>query len=595
VVTSPASRSRLTPFASALLLALVTVLLVAGAARPAAAHAMLVSADPADRSRVPTAPSQVTLTFNEPVEAAADGVRVFDADTRRVDDGSWSGSEEPTVVGVDLPDGLPDGGYVVTYRVVSADSHPITGALAFTVGEGEEVDDALVADLFGGAGSEWTGVVGPTLRGLGYLGTLVAAGAVLFAAWVASSPRDRTSARWLGARAAGLAAAVSLLAVPVQAVAVTGRSLPEVLRPGGGVGTTLLASSFGQSTLLRIFALSALWLAWRFTVRDDRGGARQHLVTGLAAAVAAGSFVLDGHQRTVEPTWVLVGADLVHLLGAAAWVGSLVLLAVAVRRRRLDDDPVGAARMVARFSRLALWSVLALTAAGVAMSAVLVRSPRALTSTGYGWTLVAKVVVVALVLAVAAYNRQRLVPAIAARLAPAGGSVDAEADAGATPPAAGDQLVARSGAAWHQLRTTLLLEVVGLALVLALTGFLVSQRPAAEAAGVTGVYETTAALTDELEVDLIVDPNRAGRNAIHVYVVDATGRPADDLDDLRLELTYLPEDIGPFELEPFFVGPGHWTATVDELAFAGEWQVRVVVGVDRFTEATAELPVVVNP
>jgi copper transport protein len=582
------------PLASALLLALATVLLVVVAAGPASAHAMLVSADPADRSWLPTAPSQVTLTFNEPVEVATDGVRVFDADARRVDDGSWSGSD-PAVVGVDLPDGLPDGGYVVTYRVVSADSHPIGGALSFTVGEGQEVDDALVAELFGGAGSEWTGVVGPTLRGLAYLGTLVAAGAVLFAAWVASSPRDRTSARWLGARAAGLAAVVSLLAVPVQAVAVSGRGLLEVLQPGGGAGATLLASSFGQSTLLRILGLSGLWLAWRFTVRDERGGARQHLLTGLAAVAAAGSFVLDGHQRTVEPTWVLAGADLVHVLGAAAWAGPLVLLAVAVRRRRLDDDPVGAARMVARFSRLAVWSVLALTVAGVAMSAVLVRSPRALTSTGYGWTLVAKVAVVVLVLAVAAYNRQRLVPAIAARLAPAGGSLDADPDTETTPPAARDALVTRSGAAWAQLRRTTLLEVVGLALVLALTGFLVSQRPAAEAAGVTGAYEVTAALTDDLEVDLIVDPSRAGRNAVHVYVLDATGRPADDVDDLRLELIYVPEDIGPFELEPFAVGPGHWTATIDDLAFAGEWQVRVLAGIDRFTEATAELSVVVDP
>jgi copper transport protein len=229
------------------------------------------------------------------------------------------------------------------------------------------------------------------------------------------------------------------------------------------------------------------------------------------------------------------------------------------------------------------------------MSGVLVRSPRALTSTGYGWTLVAKVVIVLLVVAVAVYNRQRLVPAIAARLAPAGGSLDAGPDTEATPPSTGDVLVARSRTAWGQLRRTTLLEVVGLALVLALTGFLVSQRPAAEAAGVTGAYEVTATLTDDLEVDLIVDPSRAGRNAVHVYVLDATGRPAADVEELRLELTYVPEDIGPFELEPFAVGPGHWTATIDELAFAGEWQVRVIAGIDRFAEATAELPVVVDP
>jgi copper transport protein len=576
--------------ALAVLVAAVAALLVA-AAGPAAAHAVLVEADPADRSRMDAGPDRVTLTFNEPVEAGTDAVRVFDGEARRVDDGALDGADPDTVAAA-LPADLPDGGYVVTYRVVSADSHPVAGVLTFTVGDGEEVADAVVAELFGGAGGEWTGVVGPTLRGLAYLGVLVAGGAVLFAAVIAVSPRDRRSARWLAARGIVLGGVATLLAVPVQAVAVTGRSLPEVLRPGGGVGDVLLASSFGTSTLVRIAGLSALLLAWRSLVRDGEAAPRQHLATGAAALVAVGSFALDGHQRTVEPTWLVLGADLVHLVAAATWFGGLVLLAVAVRRRRLADDPVGGAHLVSRFSTVALWSVAALTVAGVAMSVVLVRAPRALTDTGYGWTLLAKVAAVLVVLAVAAHNRWRLVPAVLARAAPAGGSVDADtADGGAVAIAAG----ARSDAAWRQLRTTLLVEVVGVALVLGVTGFLVTQRPAAEAAGIAGAYEATATLAEGLEVDLIVDPNRAGRNAIHVYVLDATGRPSADVEDLRLELTFLPEGIGPIPLEPFMVGPGHWTATVDDLAFAGPWEVRVVAGVDRFTEATTELEVVVNP
>jgi copper transport protein len=586
----PASSSRLTALPSVLLAVFAVALLLGGSAQPVSAHAYLLETDPPDRGWVATAPGQVTLTFNEPVDPpAGDGVRVFDGDAQRVDEGLWRDASRPHMVGAVLPDDLPDGGYVVTYRVISEDSHPIGGAFTFTVGEGEEVDDATVADLFGGAGNAWTGVAGPLLRGLGYLGVLVAAGAVLFAAVVASSPRDRRSARWLGARAIGLGAIATLLALPVQAAAATGRGLFEVFAPGGGLGATLFASSFGQSTLLRIVGLSWLWLSWRFVVSDERAGARQHVATGVAAVVALASYLLDGHQRSVEPTWLLTAADLVHLIGAAAWVGCLVLLAVAVRRRRIDDDPVGAARIVRRFSAVAWWSVLALTLAGLAMSWVLVRTPRALVSTGYGWTLLAKVAVVALVLLVALYNRQRLVPAVTARLVPAGGALDT------APDASGDATVTRSQAAWRQLRTTALVEVVGLALVIGLTGFLVSQRPAAEAAGVSGAFEATATLTDDLEVDLIVDPNRAGRNALHLYVVDPTGRPAEGIEDLRLELRYVPEGIGPFVVDPFFVGPGHWTATIEDLAFAGEWEVRVLVGVDRFTEATVEIPVVVNP
>jgi hypothetical protein len=127
--------------------------------------------------------------------------------------------------------------------------------------------------------------------------------------------------------------------------------------------------------------------------------------------------------------------------------------------------------------------------------------------------------------------------------------------------------------------------------VLLITGFLVSQQPAAEEAGLRGLYETTAPLGDELQVQVVVDPNQVGRNAIHLYVLDATGRPAADIDELRLELTYLDEGIGPIELEPLFAGPGHWIANTDELRFAGDWEIRVVAGIDRFTEQSTEVTV----
>ncbi|MFA9443952.1 copper resistance CopC/CopD family protein [Egicoccus sp. AB-alg6-2] len=556
-------------------------------ALPAAGHASLTETLPADGSRLEAAPASVVLRFNEPVDAPTDGVRVYDADATRVDTGP-AATASPGEVAVGLPPSLPDGGYVVTYRVISADSHPIAGTVAFTVGDADAVDDATIAELFGGARSSWTAVVGPVLRALTYLGVVVAAGSAAFAAWVASGRDDRELAWTWAVRGALLAAVTSLLAVPVQAVAVTGRPLTGTFLPGGGLGETLVFSSFGQGTLLRLVALAGFVLAWRRVGASDEGGAARHAEILLTGALAAASFALDGHQRAVEPVWLLAGADVVHLLGAAVWTGCLLLLLLTVRTRRLEDDPVAAAGLVVRFSRIALWSVVALSAAGVAMSVVLVRSPRALLSTGYGWTLLAKLMVFAGVLLAAAYNRWRLEPAIAARMAPAGGATDLE-------PAQTERAVVRSQRAWSQLRGTLAVEALGLAAVLAVTGFLVIQRPAAEAAGITGAYHVTVALNDDYDVDLVVDPNRVGRNALHVYVLDDTGRPADAVEELRLELTYVPEQIGPIEIEPYVVGPGHWTANVDDLRFPGAWEVRVVAGIDRFTEADARVRVVVNP
>jgi hypothetical protein len=66
-------------------------------------------------------------------------------------------------------------------------------------------------------------------------------------------------------------------------------------------------------------------------------------------------------------------------------------------------------------------------------------------------------------------------------------------------------------AAWGQLRRTVRAEALLVVVVLFVTGALVSQRPAAVEAGLTGSLQTAAPLTDDLTVDLVVDPNRAGR------------------------------------------------------------------------------------
>lgn len=567
--------------AVALAVALAVVLAAAG---PAKAHAVLVETDPADGAALDTAPGQVTLIFNEPVSVPSGGLRVFDGDGERVPAEPVDTGAAETVA-IALPE-LPDGGYVVTWRVLSADSHPVAGAFAFTVGAGQAVDDDLVAALFGGQGGLASGVLGGLLRGLGYAGTLLAGGALIFGVAVARRDDDRDRARRLGIAGAWAAAAAAVLAVPVQAAATLGMGAGSLFQPGA-LGDTL-TSSFGLGTLLRVASLVALALLW--------GRRSAPPVLAFPASLAVASFLIDGHTRTVEPQLLMLAGDTIHLAAAAVWFGGLVVLGVAVRARKLEDDPVGAARMVARFSNLALWSVVFLAIGGLAMAWALVRVPRALTTTTYGWTLLAKNAAVLLGLAVAAYNRGRLVPAISRRLIPAGGaSGGMQSAVGASDAAPSAPVVtARTRSAWRQLRTTLGLEVVLLVVAIAITGFLVSQRPAADAAGVTGFYETTTSLTDEIELQIVVDPNRAGRNTIHLYALDATGRPSGDIDDLRLELFYPAQQIGPFTRQPFPAGPGHWVLIGDELAFPGEWTIRVVVGLDRFTEVSTEVSVHVS-
>src|SRR4051794_2063353 len=114
------------------LVALITVLAVTTA--EASAHAILQASSPADGAHLDTAPASVSMTFNEPVSASLGSVRVFDGGGNRVDQGDVLARD--TTVSVGLKPGLGDGGYVVTWRVISADSHTVRGAFTFTVGAG---------------------------------------------------------------------------------------------------------------------------------------------------------------------------------------------------------------------------------------------------------------------------------------------------------------------------------------------------------------------------------------------------------------------------------------------------------------------------
>ncbi len=574
------------------LLALVGLLAGLGVlgASPAAAHAVLESTSPFDGESLDQAPGEVLLVFNEPVGAPQGAVRVFDSTGERVDAGDADNGERPPTLRVGLPAGLADDTYVVTWRAISADSHPVKGAFLFTVGAGDGADaDALLAQVFSGDGDRPYAVAAAAARWVHYAASLLAAGGMVFLVRVHD---PRAAERGLLERIVGRAAAVALAAtvagVFLQAALVTGLGVAAFARPEALAAT--MTSSFGLASVVAVLGLAVILVGLR------RRPGRLATVGLAGAAVLVGSFLLTGHTMTSEPRWLVMAADAAHTAAAAAWFGGLVLLAVALRRRRLVDDPLGAAGMVARFSALATVALVAVSVAGVTLAWVEVRALRALFSTTYGWTLVAKVVLFAAVLALGAYNHRRLVPAIAR----AGGMNLARAGRHRLPvPAGGSTAAARpvtedSVRAWRLLRRTVRLEVAGLLAVIAATAVLVNLQPAASAAGITGAYSTYAPISEDYQVSLTVDPNRAGLNQVHVYLLDTTGRPVDDAEELTLRLSQPERDIGPLERTPSPAGPGHWTLTGPELSLPGPWVIEVVARISKFEQLSTEIPVFVG-
>lgn len=575
--------------ATALFAVLVGLLLLPVLASSAAfGHALVNATFPADGAVLDEAPDEVSLSFNEGVSAPSAAIRVFDDQGERVDAADASvDPNDPTRIRTGLQAGVDDGTYIVTWRAVSADGHPIKGAWLFSIGEGGEVGDELVEALFGGGGDTPLAITAIVIRAVALGGVLLVAGLGLFAVAVDHGSSDRLRRPAELAALAGAAAA--LLSIPVQAMLETGLGLGALAT--GPLGDVVV-SPVGLSALARALLLGVAVTLLR------RGAPLKRALLG-PGVVGALTLALEGHSLTQDPIPVILIGDIVHVVAVAAWVGGLLGLLLLVRERRRADDPVGAARLVAGFSNLATWSLLVLTVAGVAMSWVTVRAARALTTTGYGWTLVAKVGLVAVLAVLGLYNRQRLVPAVvrAGAIRGAAGTLPVEADSAEGddgPTAENADLARRVGdGAWIRLRQTLRLEAVVMAAVIGLTALLVGQQPASQDAGITGAYTTYVDLSDELEVNLVVDPNRAGLNEIHIYLLDRSGRPVES-ESIQFILEQPERDLGPFERVPEVSGPGHWSLTGRELAVAGEWTLTIVVRTDTFTEERLTIPFVVN-
>lgn len=453
----PLARSLALAWACLAAAALVALALVVAAATPAAAHAVLESTTPADGATLDAPPSELRLEFSEPVALPDGGVRVFDSSGEPLAGVDAGAGEEPSTVVAHLPEGLGDDTYIVTWRVTSADGHPIRGAFVFTVGEAAGASDELVADLFASGDDPVVTTAAAVARWAEYAVVLLAAGGALFLARVTRRADPRAQRLLRRSVLAGLV--VTVVGVGLQAALTSGAGLAGVVAPDALADTAL--SGYGLSAAVRVLGL-ALLLAG---LGPLRAGRPQLALVGAAAAAA--SFALTGHTLTTQPRWLVLGADVAHLFAAAVWFGGLALLLVALRHTRVADDPVAAGDLVARFSGLASVAVVAVGLAGLALAWAEIRVPRALVSTAYGWTMVAKLAVVAAVAAAGLYNNRRLVPTLARvtaaaadlgdgvrRRVPAGGS----ADAGGQP--ADD--VAAASRAWQHLRRTVGGEVVGI-------------------------------------------------------------------------------------------------------------------------------------
>jgi len=594
--------------------------LVAAWTGTASAHAVVESSSPSDGQRLVTAPSQVSLLFSEPVTTDLGGLRVLNASGERVDAGETNGSGSSTL-SVGLRSGIGDNTYVISYRVVSADSHPIKGSIVFTVGTGATADVRSL--LAGGAGGEKSfEVLGWLSRFAAYAGALTAAGLAFFLFFIHDGGPEAARLARFTRIAAFVGVAGGLGTAAAQAALATGRGWSGVFDLG--VLQTVLTQNLDWATAMLIGGLAVVLLSLEVAGSTARRGLAFY--GGLAAVL---SFVLSGHPDEASNRWLAILTDAVHVSAAALWLGGLVgLLVVLVSRERLvheiadagadaaaDDydgirsgGPVGGnvallevtaptaaleavrgtATIVSRFSTLAVVSVLALWTAGATLAWIELGSREALTGTTYGRLILTKIGIVLVIAVAAAYNRFRLVPTINEQLELAAAEDDDENATEAAPdgPVAGQALTVARTALRH-LRTSVALEAVAVVIVLGVTAALVNTPPGTSASATVAVIDQTQPIitgTPGTTLKLVVAPAKDGLRTLHISYYDADGHPFAVSGPVTVELSLAADQIGPIKRDAPSAGSGHFVIESILITPPGTWQIDVVTRIGDFDQ-----------
>jgi copper transport protein len=575
----------------------------------AMAHAVLESTEPLSGSTSKRPVSEVVFRFSEPVEGNFGAIRVFDRRGARIDEGDvfHPGGRGPEL-GVHLKRGVPKGSYTATFRVISADSHPVAGGLVFSYGKasptGSSVSQLLsqqgtsgrVTDIaFGAAKASQYGSIAAAVGAVFFLLVIylraLAAAAGAGGAWREASEAFAQRLRKVLLIVIAIGLVSGAAGIVLQGAKAAGVSFWSAL--DSQIVGDVLDTRFGTVWGIRML----VWLGFGAILLGSLSAARRPVLrpasvgaTGLAQprlsplwlgllALPLGFLVISpalaGHASLEQPTWVLVPSDAMHVLAMSIWAGGLAtilfVLPAATRRLETADRTRLLAATLSRFSPWAFACVIALLATGLLQSWFLIGffdEPDRLLDTPFGRAALIKfLLLVGPLMALGAYNQRRLVPKLKELAA-----------TGQTP-----------GGAGFALRRSLRAEILLIVGALGATAALTTYAPADYAP--TGPVSKTASL-GPADVQLTVDPARVGPNEMHVYLIDKqNGTQYDKVKEMNVDLVLPAEKLGPLKADVRKAGPGHFVMNGALFGVSGEWDVKMSARVSEFDAYYASVKV----
>jgi copper transport protein len=544
----------------------VVVLCLAVMTGVASAHAYLIRTSPTASGVLNAPPHQVSLTYDEAVEPRFAIISVTNVDGHQETTGPVRRSAaDPDTLVVPLRPRLPEGWYLIYWRAISVDGHPVQGAFTYAVGPNPGPAPKFAVPSIS------AGATAPNLlitRWVMFLSVMVAIGLFAFRFFVSRSLPRRVDGTGLRALSIAFvtASVIGVLAIPVYLdFAIASDSLRSVFDVGALV-PLFRVTAFGRGyvDMMLCFALFcvAAWVALLVDRPGRRSRSLAEILAETGALLAAGAALVlpgaVGHAGQTSPRGLSVPIDWLHLIAGSVWLGGLVGLLVlwftAGSGRRVATLSV----VVPRFSTVALGSVALLLATGTVATIDHMPALDALWDTGYGVAILVKIAILLVAMVVAAGNLLSTRP----RLAAAGGGSGA-----------GD-----GAAAAGLLRRLVAVEAVlvaGAVFVAALLSSLAPPPPAfaKQNAALASVGPGRVAQTIEragYRLQVLVSPNKAAAPDSFALRITKGGQPVRHA-DVTLTFNHTEMQMPQQQYQLTETRPGIYSRRAPALIMVGKW------------------------
>jgi copper transport protein len=388
----------------------------------AAAHAYLVRTVPAPSVVLEAPPANIQLTYDEAVEPRLAIISVTDTDGHQETTGPIRRSPaNPDTLVVPLRAHLPEGWYLIYWRAISVDGHPVQGAFTYAVGPNPgPAPQFRVPNISATATTPQLLIA----RWAMFVTVMVAIGLLAMRLLIARPLVRRVEGVSLRALTVAFAvtAALGLIAIPVYLdVSTANDSLRSVFDLSGLV-PLYRVTAFGRAIVdlelcFALFCLAGAVALWVDRPERERRSIAE-LTAGCGAMLAAGAVLVvpgaAGHAAQTAPRGLTLLFDWLHLVAGSVWLGGLVGVLVVWFGVPARERVPALSVCVPRFSNVAVGSVLVLAATGVGEAVDHMPAVNALWETGYGRAILVKTGLLGGALLIASGNLLRSRPRLIA-------------------------------------------------------------------------------------------------------------------------------------------------------------------------------------